>query len=119
MSEELDQTSENKPARDERGRLLPGNTANPNGRPPGSFSLTAMLKELLQEVPEGQKLTYAQAFIKKMLHKAINEGDEQTQKLIMNYIEGLPRQPIDLGVDKESLSELTQFFKILAERKDE
>lgn len=26
---------ENKPARDEKGRLLPGNTANPNGRPKG------------------------------------------------------------------------------------
>jgi hypothetical protein len=35
MSEELDKQVENKPERDEHGRLLPGNTANPNGRPKG------------------------------------------------------------------------------------
>lgn len=30
-----DKQDENKPQRDELGRLLPGNTANPNGRPKG------------------------------------------------------------------------------------
>jgi hypothetical protein len=33
--EELDKQVNNKPQRDENGRLLPGNTANPNGRPKG------------------------------------------------------------------------------------
>jgi hypothetical protein len=36
MEEEiLDKQGENKPLRDEKGRLLPGNTANPKGRPKG------------------------------------------------------------------------------------
>ena len=33
QDKELVKTSTNKPARDEKGRLLPGNTANPNGTP--------------------------------------------------------------------------------------
>lgn len=33
--ENLDKQEINKPLRDEKGRLLPGNTANPNGRPKG------------------------------------------------------------------------------------
>lgn len=32
---EQDKQEQNKPLRDEKGRLLPGNTANPNGRPKG------------------------------------------------------------------------------------
>ena len=117
MNEEP-QNSGNSGERDAEGKFVEGHTKL-GGAVKGSFSLTVMLKELLQEIPEGQKFTYAQAFLKKMLHKAINEGEEQTQKLIMNYIEGLPRQPIDLGIDKESLAELTLFFKSLADKKDD
>jgi len=35
MPEELVNQAENKPLRNEKGQLLPGNTANPNGRPKG------------------------------------------------------------------------------------
>jgi len=35
MEEILVKQAENKPERDELGRLLPGNTANPHGRPKG------------------------------------------------------------------------------------
>ena len=39
-----------KPARDKRGRLLPGHTANPGGRPKGAVSsLTAQIKEVIEE----------------------------------------------------------------------
>ena len=63
-----------------------GQSGNPNGRPVGSFSLVGMLREEIQKVPEGQKLSYAEAFLRKMLSKAINEGDHASQKLIMNYL---------------------------------
>ena len=78
------------------GTFGPGNVANPNGRPVGSFSLTEMLRREIQKVPEGQKLSYAEAFLRKMLSKAINEGDHASQRLIMNFLEGLPKQPIDI-----------------------
>lgn len=44
MNENQDKQVENKPLRDEKGRLLPGSTANPNGRPKGQT-----LKEYMAE----------------------------------------------------------------------
>ena|SRR3990167_7885469 len=66
------------------------------GRPPGSLSITALVKAELEKVPEGQQISYAQAFLKKILHKAIIEGDHATQKMIWNYIDGLPKGSLDL-----------------------
>ena len=77
------------------GTFGPGNVANPNGRPVG-FSLVDMLRKEIQKIPEGQKLSYAEAFLRKMLSKAINEGDHASQKLIMNYLEGLPQMKMDI-----------------------
>lgn len=111
---ELDKTGENKPERDEHGRLLPGNTANPNGRPKGTLSLVKILKDELERVPDGEKLSYAEAFIKKIIKQALMDGDQHSQRLIMNYIEGLPKQPVELDMDKNSLAELTHFFREIA-----
>jgi len=93
MSKETIKTSTNKPQRDEKGRLLPGNTANPNGRP--AFSLTSILKEELQNIPEGEKVSRAISVMRKILKQA-EDGDATSQKLVMNYIEGMPRQNIGL-----------------------
>jgi len=95
-------TSDNKPQRDEKGRLLPGNTANPNGRP--AFSLVSILKEELQNIPEGEKVSRAISIIRKIATQAEN-GDATSQKLIMNYIDGMPRQNIGLdgGNDGEPI----------------
>ena len=94
---ELEKTSDIKPERDENGRLLPGNTANPNGRPKGSFSLVEMIKRKLQEVPEGKDKTYAEYFIEQLMKKSVIEGDTSTMKDIINRVDGMPRQ--NIGVD--------------------
>ena len=94
------ETGENRIERDERGRLLPGSTTNPDGRPKGSLSITALIKaELIKEMPnqkEGEKKTFVEALIRKLLHKAIIDGDHKTQKMIWNYIEGLPKGSLDI-----------------------
>lgn len=101
-----------RPERDEQGRFAQGNGGGP-GRPKG-FSITEKIREALQEVPEGQKLSYLEAFIKQILKKAIVDGDGPTQKLLWNYIDGLPRRTVDLIVDGEALAELTTFFRSFA-----
>lgn len=108
---EIQQTPKKKP----RGKpFKKGQSGNSKGKPKGAFSLVAILRRELQKVPEGQKITYAEAFIKKLLQKGIIEGDTHSQRLVMNYIEGLPRQPIDIDVDRESLNELRKFFREMA-----
>jgi len=67
---------------------------NPNGRPKG-FSIVAHLKEKLQEVPQGEKETYATLITKKYLHKALVEGDQAILKDLINRVDGLPHQPVD------------------------
>jgi hypothetical protein len=64
---------------------------NKNGRPKGSISLVALLKKKLAEVPPGQKMSYAEALIAALLKRAIVKSDVKAQKLVMQYIDGLPK----------------------------
>lgn len=84
--------------KDDKGRFTQGNPGG--GRPPGSFSITELVRKELEKVPEGQEKgkekTYIQLFIHKLLLKAIRDGDVATQKLIWNYMDGLPKESIDL-----------------------
>ena len=68
---------------------------NRKGRPLG-FSIVAHLKEKLQEIPEGQKDTYATLITKKYLHKALIEGDAVIMKDLINRVDGLPLQSLDM-----------------------
>jgi len=79
------------------GKFIEGNEGGP-GRPHGSFSLKTLLEQEIQKQPRDQRITYALALIKKQLQQAINEGDQQTQKLIWNYLEGLPLQKTDMEI---------------------
>jgi len=75
-----------------------GQSGNPKGRPKDSFSLLTILKRELQAIPPEYKgkerKQYAELLIKRQLHKAIIEGDEQSIKLIWNYVEGTPIQKV-------------------------
>lgn len=72
-----------KPKRDERGRLLPGYTANPNGRPRG-YDFRAEVEKHAQE--NGVSISDAlwQVF-QAMLRKAC-DGDVQAAKLIIDKL---------------------------------
>jgi len=93
MSEEPKSSGEN---RNPDGTFKEGVSGNPNGRPPGSLSLVKILKDELEKVPQGQQVSYAVAFIKKILHQALIDGDTNSQKMIMNYVDGMPLQKTDL-----------------------
>ncbi len=109
MTEEvkkLNKAGEYKPKRDKRGRLLPGSTGNPKGKPKGSFSLVSILKRELQKCPKEQdKKTYADLLITRMLKEAIENGSDAQIKNILNYIEGMPKQSLDFGL-QDSINEV-------------
>ena len=73
------------------------------GKPEGAFSLLAILKRQLQQIPKElkgkERKQYAELLVKKQLHKAIVEGDDASIRLIWNYVEGMPKQ--DFGFDKD------------------
>ena len=76
-------TSENKPVRDERGRLLPGSTANPNGRP---------------VLPEEQKI------VKKAVQEYIKEYGESLSETLPELSPVLKKMA--LGGDIQAIKEL-------------
>lgn len=103
----LDNTGNNKPQRDKRGRLLPGNTANPNGKPPGALSITAIIKQKLQEeglTKAGDKKRFIDAFIESILDNAISKQDHHSQKMIWNYIDGMPKGSLDLTTKGQKIN---------------
>jgi hypothetical protein len=74
--------------------MKPGETRNPNGRPKKGESITEIAKKFLEDIPEGQNKTYKQLFFEKVYKKAVVEGDIAALKLVWNYVDGMPEQPI-------------------------
>lgn len=69
----------------------PGQSGNPNGRPPKGHSITETIREMMSERPEIKKALGA-----KIMQSAI-EGDMTAIKLIWNYLDGMPIQKQELG----------------------
>jgi hypothetical protein len=81
---------------------------NREGRPVGAKSFTSKVKEALEKIAEGKEYTYEEAFIKSILKSAIVDGDASTQKLIWNYMDGLPQAKLDVTTQGEKIGkELT------------
>src|SRR3990172_8042200 len=81
-----------------RKGFLEGNPGG--GRPKGSLSLTTILKKKLEELgkdKEGQELakTNAELLIERIVGEAIAKGNDQQIKNILQYLEGMPKQPIE------------------------
>ncbi len=84
--ETLDKQVDNKPLRDELGRLLPGNTANPNGRPKG-LSLKEFWRQRLALMTDEEKLAFS---------------SEITKDMVWKMGEGMPKQDIEGNIEVKS-----------------
>lgn len=95
--EEHVKQEDNKPKRDERGRLLPGNSGNLNGRPPGKT-----LKEYQAEVFRSWTDEQKEKFLKKIQPSErwrMSEGNPQTD--VTSKGEKLMPTPILGGIANE------------------
>jgi len=86
--------------RDEKGRYIKGCSGNPAGKPKGTISITTKIRQMLQEMAEGEKITKLEALVKKIYSMAMENNNEQMIKMIWNYIDGMPKQKIDLDFDE-------------------
>lgn len=68
----------------------PGESGNPNGRPPKGYSITEMMKEMLSSDPR-VKETLGKVIITKAL-----EGDMTAIKTVWQYMDGMPKQNVTL-----------------------
>ena len=100
MSNEPDKV-EKSGERDDKGRFVPGHEGR-GGRPKG-LSITSLVRAELDKAPEGDESTYAELLIRELLKKAIQEGDHPTQKMIWNYIDGMPQANLDVTSDNKPI----------------
>lgn len=129
------ETSTEKPQRDAQGRLLPGNTANPqgvggfaehpenrsDGRWSGRASVTYNLnrfkamtnRELAEVIADSNNLTQAERMALNAILRAKKEsefGFKAYQDLV-DRTEGKPRQTIDANVNQVEPPHITVNFK--------
>lgn len=87
------------------GRFKPG---NPGGqKPKGARSFTTKVREALEKIAkseDGVDITYEEALIKSILHKAIVKKDTRMMQIIWEQIDGKPNQKIDLTTAGQSLN---------------
>jgi len=78
----------------------PGQSGNPKGRPKKRDSLISLLKEALeQQCPtDKKKRTWAEVLMEQLLVKAA-KGDMVAQRLVWEYVEGKPKQEIEIPSD--------------------
>lgn len=82
--------------RDEEGKFVKGVSGNPEGRPAGTLSLIGMLKAKLQEIEPNSKKQYAELLINRITKDAIADGNDKQIRNILQYVEGMPKQSIDM-----------------------
>ena len=95
MSGEPFKNGQKMEGRDDRGRFTEGYKGGP-GRPGGSVSITTKIKQILKEIPEGEKITRLDALTKRIFLMAMQEKNEQMIKLIWNYVDGMPKEKIEM-----------------------
>lgn len=92
------------------------------GRPKGTLSITGEIKKKLEEMSPyltttGEKRTYLQALIDTILEEAIKNKDSMMIAKLWAYIDGLPRNTIDLRsevvLEKLSAEQKGELVKLL------
>ena len=80
--------------RNEKGQFEPGSSGNPCGRPKGS--LTKLMREFMYEIDDSGFSRMQQLCI--ILWDSALKGDLQAVKMIMDRVDGTPRQTIETNV---------------------
>lgn len=82
-------------------QFKPGQSGNPAGRPPKGYSITEAFRNMLGAQPE-VKAQIVEAIKDKAL-----KGDPAAQKLIWQYMDGMPSQAVDLNNNVNGKIEVT------------
>jgi len=84
-----------------------GESGNPAGKPKGAVNLTTKMREALDRIHEGSQTQYDDILIQSILRDAI-KTDGQSRKLVMQYMEGMPKQSTEISVLPSKISDSLQ-----------
>jgi hypothetical protein len=97
----------NKQVRDEKGRMLPGTTLNPNGRPKGSEDFKTKFYKMVDKIAKNNNMTPDE--IEEQLfmvgYKKAKDGDYSFYRDLMDRVHGRPINKNELtGAGGEALN---------------
>jgi len=91
-----------------KGGFVKGGPPGP-GRPPGSLSLLTILKSALEEIPEGEKRSYAEKMIRLYRDDTIEKNDGTAIRDMIDRIDGKALQKVSVTNEKDT--EWLELFK--------
>ena len=103
MKKQLNKTGNNKPKRDAKGRLLPGYTANPKGRPKRSWSIKDKFWQRFENNP-------------KDLIRFLDILLEKYPGLVWQMLEGSPSQSVKFGAEEETIAKMEDLMRALSKK---
>jgi hypothetical protein len=101
----LPDNSGEKQERNPDGTFPPGVSGNPAGRPKGSVSIRDQIRKKLEENPD-------------LLMEIVDYFIKNNRELMWQMLEGKPKMQMEMDVPKDTLSELTDFFRVIAKPGD-
>jgi len=90
-------------ARDKKGLFLPGQSANPNGRPKRK-TLTELIHAKLDDTPQAWE-----AIVALVVHKILKDGDKDILKVFWEYTDGKPKQSIELEDKTQTIKDMKDY----------
>lgn len=95
----------------------PGQSGNPKGRPPKGYSITEMVRTLIEtpykDPKTGQVVDLREAIGLKIIDKAM-QGDTAAQKMIWQYMDGMPKQRVQVDTNV-AVKESEMALRVMAE----
>ena len=88
----------------------PGQSGNPNGRPPAGWTWAELLREAGEEIEPKTGKQFKQLVTKRIWLECMN-GNVGAIKELFNRMEGLPKQNMDLNIN--------EFQKFIMDKDDE
>lgn len=99
------------------GTFKPGMSGNPSGRPTGSFSIMTIIRKKMEEIPVGQVKEWKYQIAGILLEEAVVKKNMKALEMIVEYMDGKPKQTIDLDVNKENVDSLTDLLREMGKTK--
>lgn len=95
--------------RDEKGRFPPGVSGNPAGRPKGSLSLLTLIKNKLEEAPEGWEQTIAERLVEQYIIGILEKNDGIGVRDLVDRLDGKSVQKFQ--VENEKIAEFVDLYR--------